>query len=252
MSDAPPLDRVREQDVDEAHDGLRVLVASDRGACRIDFAGLDLAQDARHGEVVSVRAVDELLELGPPGQEGHDLDLPLELRAQMVERDHVARVGHRHRHPPRRPVLVALEGEADHEKATRDGHRDRTHGVRFDHGTREVHALDAERASEGIAHDRLGDESEAHQEVGDARIGVALLGACDADLVLAHRPGFHQQLRGPVEAVATRIGSGGSKARAARRHFVAGASISRAAMRPRAIRSGKAAGKSDASSTASR
>ena len=114
------LDRVGEQRRDQAHHRLRVLVAlGDRGV--VDLAGLDLLQDAVDRELVAVVVLDRALDLRLAGEAQLDLELALEVRAQLVDGDDVVGVGER----DDELALLAVERHREHAVAPRHVARQR-------------------------------------------------------------------------------------------------------------------------------
>ena len=189
MSEAAALDRVGEQRRDQAHHRLRVLVALGDGGV-VDLAGLDLLQDAVDRELVAVVVLDRALDLGLARQAQLDLELALEVRAQLVDRDDVVGVGERDdelasaggRAPPGTCGCAAPCRAAALERR------------RVDDDAREVDRLQAELLGQRVAQRGFGDEAELHQQLADRDVLLGLLEQRDAQLVLGEDPLVDQDL----------------------------------------------------------
>ena len=184
------LDGIGEQRVHQPHHRLAVLVGLAFEALVVDLAGLDLLQDPVDRELVAEHLVDGLVDLRLAGEERQDLHVHAEQGADLVERDHVEGVGHRHRGPVGRGV----EGDAEDVVAPGDVLGDQLDRLGVDDHLGEIDALLAELAAQHLADDRLGGEAETHQELAQVLAGLLLLGERDGDLVAGDDPLVDQDL----------------------------------------------------------
>ncbi len=200
------LDGVRQQRRDESHHRLRVGVARGLQALVVDFARLDLVQDAVDREVVTVVLVDGTDDFALAREPGLERKLTPQLGPHLVEGDNVVGVGQRDDELARiaverhRKDIVALGEVARHEL---EGHR-------VDHDLREVHALQPELLGERVAQRRLGHETEIDEELADRLMGLELLEKRDSKLVFGEDPLRNQDL----PDVALRLGSNGLNGKA--------------------------------------
>ena len=243
---------VGQEHVDEPDDRLAVLVGVRREAARVGLPGLDLAQDPGNGEIVTVGALQEPLDVRAAGEERNDFHFAVEQRAEVIERDHVEGIGHRDGEPPRGAVRRALQGQTDGEEPPCDRLRYRRHRLGLGHRPTEVDALHPEGAADGVTNDRLGDEPELREDVREARAGVRLLGEGDPGLVLADCAGLDEQGAEAVEAGDPDGGGGALRCGRSRRHGRVSARPSSAATRLPTARTSKAGGERAARSSASR
>ena len=147
-------------------------------------AGLDLAQDAVHRQLVAVELVDAVLQLRLAGEHRLDLDVLTQRRAQLVQGHHVEHLGD----GDRQRRLIGIEGDRQHAVAAREVLRDQLEGIGVDDDLMQVDALLADGAGHDVADDRLGNEAEADQQPADGKLVVLLLGERDAQLVGGDQP----------------------------------------------------------------
>jgi hypothetical protein len=194
------FDRVGQQCRYEAHHRLRVLVAFGEGGV-VDLAGLDLAQDAVDREFVAVVVLDRPLDLGLAGEPQLDLELAIQVGAQLVHRDDVVGVGE----GDDEFLVLAVDRDREDAVAPRHVARQQLERRRIDDDVREVDRLHAEFLGQGVAQRRLGDEAELHQQAPDRHVRFRLLEQRDAQLVLGQDSLVDQDL----PDVALGLGIGG-------------------------------------------
>src|SRR6267143_1841770 len=146
----------------------------------VDLAGLDLFQDAVDRELVPVVMLDGALDLGVAGEAQLDLELALQVRAQLVDRDDVVGVGER----DDELFLLAVERDGKDAVAPRQVTRQRLERRRVDDDASQVYRLQPELFRQRIAQCRLGHEAELHQQAPHRHVLLGLLEQRDAQLVL--------------------------------------------------------------------
>ena len=187
------LHGVDHQCIDQPHDRLGVFIAAGLETLPVELAGLDLPQDAVDRQLEAVELIDEVLELGFPGEHGAQLHVRWQRGAQLVHRHHVEHLGG----GDCEHALVGLEGDRQHPLAPGEFLRHELERVGVDHDLREVDGLLADSARHEIADHRLGDESQTHQQPPDRHALRFLLGERDAQLVGRDQSLLHQQLAEP-------------------------------------------------------
>ena len=129
-------DRVGEDRINQADDRLTVFARGDLEAGEVDFARLDLAQDAVDRQLVAVMLVDGAGDFGLAGEARLDVDVVAELRAHLVECDDVVHVGQREHETTRRRV----PGDRQQPVAHRQRPRDQRQRKRVDDRLRQIDA----------------------------------------------------------------------------------------------------------------
>ena len=139
---------------------------------------------------MAVVVLDRALDLRLAGEAQLDLELALQVRAQLVERDDVVGVGER----DDELLLLAVERHREDAVAARHVARQQLERRRIDDDAREVDRLQAELLGQRVAQRRFGDEAELHQQPPDRHVLLGLLEQRDAQLVLGEDPLVDQDL----------------------------------------------------------
>jgi len=159
--------------------------------------------------------LDGALDFGVAGDAQLEIEVALQVRAHLVERDDVVGVGER----DDEFLLAAVERHREHAVAA--GHLARHELERggVDDDAAQIPRLQAELLGERIAQRRFGHEAELHQQPAHRHVALGLLEQRDAQLVFGQDALVDQDLAEMTFRlrIAGRIhGSGGFRARAGR------------------------------------
>ncbi len=173
------LDRLGQQGIDQAHHGLGVLGAHLQAA-PVHLAGLDLLENAVHGQVEAVELVQVLEDLGLGGQHRLDVVAAFQVGAQLVQGDQVEQVGHRH------GQRVAIRVDRQRQDMVTPGQvfRRQGDGLRVGHHLGEVDAGLAGIPGEHVAQHRVVDETQFDQLPSQGQAADGLLREGDAQLIV--------------------------------------------------------------------
>ena len=156
----------------------------------IDLAGFDFAQNAVDRELITVKAVDMFLQLRQAREHGLDFELRIDHGTQLVERDDIEHV--RHRHHQHLPFDIKCDRQQI--LAARKFFRHQAHCFYIRSHAGQIHALLADGVGHDIANHGFGDEAQQHHLPAQRQFAAFLLDQRDAQLVLRDQPLLNQQI----------------------------------------------------------